>query len=109
MMTVSRHALSARRRALSGAGQLGSTTSRGREPTPVREPLKLPAVVELIFMMLILKLPILYLAGVCYWAIKAEPKPLEAARVTAPLDPGPWSPLSPSATATDLSRRAAPS
>ena len=24
-------------------------------------------------MMLILKLPILYLAGVCYWAIKAEP------------------------------------
>ena len=28
-------------------------------------------------MMLILKLPILYLAGVCYWAIKAEPKPLE--------------------------------
>ena len=44
-------------------------------------------------MMLILKLPILYLAGVCYWAIKAELKPLEAARVTAPLDPGPWSPF----------------
>ena len=34
-------------------------------------------------MMLILKLPILYLAGVCYWAIKAEPepRPLEGARV----------------------------
>ena len=25
-------------------------------------------------MMVILKLPILYLAGVCYWAIKAEPQ-----------------------------------
>ena len=36
-------------------------------------------------MMLILKLPILYLAGVCYWAIKAdEPKPLEGARVRLP-------------------------
>ena len=40
-------------------------------------------------MMLILKLPILYLAGVCYWAIKAEPRPLEGARVTARLDPDP--------------------
>jgi hypothetical protein len=49
-------------------------------------------VVELIFMMLILKLPILYLAGVCYWAIKAEPRPLEEARVTAPLGPGPQGP-----------------
>ena len=42
-------------------------------------------------MMLILKLPILYLAGVCYWAIKAEPepRPLEGARVRVPLVPGP--------------------
>ncbi len=42
-------------------------------------------------MMLILKLPILYLAGVCYWAVKAEPepRPLEGARVPAPLAPGP--------------------
>ena len=47
--------------------------------------------VELLFMMLILKLPILYLAGVCYWAIKAEPEPgpLEGARVRAPLVPAP--------------------
>ncbi len=45
-------------------------------------------------MMLILKLPILYLAGVCYWAIKAEPepRPLEGARVRAPLVPGPSTP-----------------
>ena len=43
-------------------------------------------------MMVILKLPILYLAGVCYWAIKAEPKPLEGARVTVPREPGPRGP-----------------
>ncbi len=45
-------------------------------------------------MMLILKLPILYLAGVCYWAIKAEPepRPLEGARVLVPLAPGPRMP-----------------
>jgi hypothetical protein len=49
-------------------------------------------VVELLFMMVILKLPILYLAGVCYWAIKAEPKPLEGARVTVPREPGPRRP-----------------
>jgi hypothetical protein len=50
--------------------------------------------VELLFMMLILKLPILYLAGVCYWAIKAEPepRPLEGARVRVPLVPGPSTP-----------------
>jgi hypothetical protein len=51
-------------------------------------------VVELIFMMLILKLPILYLAGVCYWAIKSEPKPLEGARAPARLEPGPDRPSS---------------
>ena len=50
--------------------------------------------VELLFMMLILKLPILYLAGVCYWAIKAEPKPLEGARAPARLEPGPDRPRS---------------
>jgi hypothetical protein len=45
-------------------------------------------------MMLILKLPILYLVGVCYWAIKAEPKPLEGAHVTARLDDsGPRAPF----------------
>ena len=40
-------------------------------------------------MMVILKLPILYLAGVCYWAIKSEPKPLEGARALASPEPGP--------------------
>jgi hypothetical protein len=62
--------------------------------TPVRGAPTIPAVVELIFMMLILKLPILYLVGVCIWAIRAEPKPLEGARVTARLDEqGPWTPF----------------
>jgi hypothetical protein len=36
-------------------------------------------VVEIVFMMLILKLPILYLVGVCWWAIRQEPNPLEGA------------------------------
>jgi hypothetical protein len=67
--------------------ELGSITERGTGS------LTLHGVVELIFMMLILKLPILYLAGVCYWAIKAEPKPPEGARVTAPLEPGLWAPF----------------
>ena len=30
---------------------------------------------ELIFMMLVLKIPIAYLCWVCWWAIKAEPEP----------------------------------
>jgi hypothetical protein len=38
---------------------------------------------ELIFMMLILKLPIAYLCFVVYWAIKAEPKPPEPALLPA--------------------------
>jgi hypothetical protein len=44
---------------------------------------------ELIFLMVILKIPIAYLCWVVWWAIKAEPKPEEeeAARVLAPLGP----------------------
>jgi len=34
---------------------------------------------ELIFMMLILKIPIVYLCLVVYWAVKAEPQPPEPA------------------------------
>jgi hypothetical protein len=43
---------------------------------------------ELIFLMVILKIPIAYLCWVVYWAIKAEPQPEEGdgARVQAPLD-----------------------
>jgi hypothetical protein len=44
---------------------------------------------ELLFMMLILKIPIVYLCAVVYWAVKAEPKPPEPALlpVTAELPP----------------------
>jgi hypothetical protein len=38
---------------------------------------------ELIFMMLILKIPIVYLCLVVYWAIRAEPKPPEPALLPA--------------------------
>jgi hypothetical protein len=36
-------------------------------------------VVEIIFLMLVLKLPILYLIGVVWWAVRAEPRPPEPA------------------------------
>jgi hypothetical protein len=49
---------------------------------------------ELIFLMVVLKIPIVYLCVVVWWAIKAEPEPLEGAIVRAPADPepGPWRP-----------------
>jgi hypothetical protein len=43
---------------------------------------------EFIFMMLILKIPIVYLCLVVYWAVKAEPEPPEHAVVRHEL-PGP--------------------
>jgi hypothetical protein len=45
------------------------------------------AVFELVFLMVILKIPIVYLCGVVYYAIKATPKPEAGADVTAELDP----------------------
>ena len=42
---------------------------------------------ELVFLMVILKIPIVYLCGVVYYAIKAEPKPPAGAGVTAQLGP----------------------
>ena len=47
---------------------------------------------ELVFFMVILKIPIVYLGMVVWYAIRAEPKPGEGAAVTAQLgsdDPGP--------------------
>jgi hypothetical protein len=46
---------------------------------------------EFIFMMLILKIPIVYLCLVVYWAVKAEPEPPEHAllREEAPPPPEP--------------------
>jgi hypothetical protein len=50
---------------------------------------------ELIFMMLVLKLPIAYLIGVVWWAIRATPDPYEPAALVpgAPEEPSapcPW-------------------
>jgi hypothetical protein len=51
---------------------------------------------ELIFMMVILKIPIAYLCFVVYWAVKAEPKPPEPVRSAmshdGPEPRAPWSP-----------------
>jgi hypothetical protein len=44
-------------------------------------------VFELVFLMVILKIPIVYLCGVVYYAIKADPKPEAGASVTAQLGP----------------------
>lgn len=43
-------------------------------------------------MILILKIPIAYLCGVVYWAIKAEPRPLDGAALPAVLEPSPQAP-----------------
>ena len=52
----------------------------------------MPQVWEFVFLMLILKIPILYLAWVVYWAIKAEPTPPEYAALPAELRPVPRPP-----------------
>jgi hypothetical protein len=45
------------------------------------------SVLELVFLMVILKIPIVYLCGVVYYAIKADPKPADGAAVTAKIGP----------------------
>jgi hypothetical protein len=49
---------------------------------------------ELIWLMLIMKIPILYLCWVVYWAIKSEPRTEEPATAGVPNDDGPsgWRP-----------------
>jgi hypothetical protein len=49
---------------------------------------------ELIWLMVIMKIPILYLCWVVYWAIKSEPRPDEPATVTAAIGDQPpgWRP-----------------
>jgi hypothetical protein len=51
--------------------------------------------VEILFMMVVLKLPVIYLAVVVYWAVKAEPRTYEEALL--PEEPGPqrWQPRRP--------------
>jgi len=45
------------------------------------------SILEIVFLMVILKIPIVYLCGVVYYAIKAGPKPEAGASVTAQLGP----------------------
>jgi hypothetical protein len=50
---------------------------------------------ELIWMLVILKIPVVYLCLVVWWAIRSEPKPLEPAMLPAPIEPEPrpgWRP-----------------
>ncbi len=50
------------------------------------------ALVEIVFMMVILKIPVVYLGLVVYWAVRAEPRPPEPALLPAVLpapDSGP--------------------
>ncbi|MHB1243180.1 MAG: hypothetical protein ACYC1P_07265 [Gaiellaceae bacterium] len=50
---------------------------------------------ELVFMLVILKIPVVYLGAVVWWAIRAEPQPPEGAVRLAPLPAGPgcdWRP-----------------
>jgi hypothetical protein len=42
---------------------------------------------ELIFLMVIMKIPILYLCWVVWWAIKSEPRPEEGAALRAAVPP----------------------
>jgi hypothetical protein len=45
-------------------------------------------VVEIVFLMLVLKLPIIYLIAVVWWAVRAEPRPPEPAVLQGVADPG---------------------
>ena len=47
-----------------------------------------PAAWEAVFMLIVLKIPIVYLCLVVWWAIRAEPRPLEGARIV-PAEPEP--------------------
>jgi hypothetical protein len=52
--------------------------------TPVHGP---DSIWEIVFLMVILKIPIVYLCTVVYYAVRAEPKPEERAAVTVRIDP----------------------
>ena len=38
-------------------------------------------------MLVILKIPVVYLCAIVWWAIRAEPEPLEGANALAPVEP----------------------
>jgi hypothetical protein len=49
----------------------------------------MPGVVEIVFLMLVLKLPIVYLIAVVWWAVRAEPRPPEPALLPVAAEPDP--------------------
>jgi hypothetical protein len=62
--------------------------------------------VEIIFLMLVLKLPILYLIAVVWWAVRAEPDPPEPAVLPVAVDGEP--PHSPRTARPRRPRRGGP-
>jgi hypothetical protein len=44
---------------------------------------------ELVFMLVVLKIPVVYLCAVVWWAIKAEPEPQGGAAVRSSAEPPP--------------------
>jgi hypothetical protein len=50
---------------------------------------------EFIFLMVILKIPVIYLCLVVYWALRGERRPAEAARLVPSPDIDPRSPWTP--------------
>ena len=42
---------------------------------------------EIVFLMVVLKLPIVYLCAVVWWAVRAEPRPPEGAHVSVSVGP----------------------
>ena len=46
-----------------------------------------PVLWEVVFMLVILKIPVVYLCAVVWWAVKAEPRPEEGAATSAWLEP----------------------
>jgi hypothetical protein len=47
---------------------------------------------ELVFMLVILKIPVVYLCWVVWWAVRAEPEPLEGAPVSVTVPARPQAP-----------------
>jgi hypothetical protein len=47
---------------------------------------------ELIFLMFVMKIPIVYLCLVVWWAVRAVPEPFEPAPALVVSEPHPWTP-----------------
>jgi len=59
-------------------------------------------------MMVVLKLPVVYLCAVVLWAIRAEPKPLEEVALDGTTEPDPVKPTAPGCGWADSHRGRSP-